>query len=252
MTQATQQNAIRLAAWVYAAHPQLFKKLLAKANAAKVATSKTANISGLGCNCGSGKVASLGAYRRRRFAGIGALGDDSSFSADVSLQPIDLSALDTGSTDTSSPDVSSALTDTSSSSGGFWSGLGSDLSSIGSDVLTGIGSVGSYLTSSSGLSSLTGLANTYFAGQAAQAQASTQQQVLQTQIQRTASGASPAPITYQRNAQGQLVPVYQSATGYTPLNSASLAALSTGSALPSWLPWAAVGGIGLIVLLKVL
>lgn len=235
MTNVKQSDAIRLAAWVYAAHPDLFRKLIVKANMAKAGASKTANLGRLGCACGS-KVTSLSGYRARRF---GSLGDD------LSLQPIDVSAA--GAT---TSDVSSALTDTSSGSGGFWSGLGSDLSSLGGDVLTGIGSVGSYLTSSSGLSSLTGLANTYFANQAVQAQANTQQQVLQAQIQRTANGYSPAPVTYQRNAAGQLVPVYQSASGYTPLSTSGIAALSTG--MPSWLPWAAAGAVGLILLTKVL
>lgn len=247
MTQVNPSDAVKLAAWIYAAHPQLFGKLLQKANAARIAQSKTANLSGLGCAC-DGKVVSIGAYRPRRTrTSFRGLGDDSSLSTDVTMQPVDLSSLDTTS---SVPDVSSALTDSSSSSGGFWSSLGSGLSSLGSDVLTGIGSVGSYLTSSSGLSSLTGLANTYFANQAVQAQANTQQAVLQAQVQRTASGYSPAPITYQRNAAGQLVPVYQSATGYTPLTSQGLAALSVGGSLPSWLPWAAGGALALILLMK--
>lgn len=249
MTQVNPSDAVKLAAWIYAAHPQLFGKLLQKANAARIAQSKTANLSGLGCACGD-KVVSIGAYRPRRVSrSFRGLGDDSSLSTDVTMQPIDLSSLDT--TSASAPDVSSALTDSSSSSGGFWSSLGSGLSSLGSDVLTGIGSVGSYLTSSTGLSSLTGLANTYFANQAVQAQANTQQAVLQAQVQRTASGYSPAPITYQRNAAGQLVPVYQSATGYTPLTNQGLAALSVGG-MPSWLPWAAGGALALILLTKAL
>lgn len=242
MTSINPQHAIRLAAWIYAADPKLFQKLQAKANAARLATSKTANISGVGCQCDGAKVTSLGAYRARRIGAARRMGQF----GDVSLTPIDISAADA-----TTSDVSSALTDTSSSSGGFWSSLGGGLSSLGSDVLTGIGSVGSYLTSASGLSSLTGLANTYFANQAVQTQANTQQQVLQAQIQRTASGNSPAPITYQRNAAGQLIPVYQSQSGYTPLSPQGIAALSTGS-LPTWLPWAAVGVIGLIVLTKVL
>lgn len=234
MTNVNPKDAIRLAAWIYATHPKLFNKVLAQANSARIAASKVANLNGLGCNCAPRtKVVSLAGYRR---GGIG----------DVSLQPIDLSAA-TGA----SPDVTSALTDTSPSSGGFWSSLGSGLSNLGSDVLTGIGSVGSYLTSGTGLSNLTSLANTYFAGQAAQAQASTQQQILQAQVQRTAQGYSPAPVTYQRNAAGQLVPVYQSASGYSPLTTSGIAALSTG-ALPTWLPWVAGGAVGLIILMKVL
>jgi len=230
MTQAS-PNAIRLAAWIYATHPKLFQKLLAKANAAKAGASKAKNISGFGCNCPPQALRGFGAA-----PGFG----------DLTLQPIDISAV-TSATDP----VSSALTDTSGSSGGFWSGLGSDLSSIGSDVLSGVGSVGSYLTSGSGLSSLTGLANTYFASQAVQSQANTQQAVLQAQAQRVASGYSPAPVTYQQNAQGQLVPVYQSASGYTPLNSSGIAALTTGlGGLPSWALPVGLGVAGLLIFMK--
>lgn len=217
MANVNQTHAIRLAAWIYAAHPKLFQKLLAKANAAKAARSKTKN---LGCGPCKG------------------LGD---LSTDVSLQPISVTG------DGSSSDVTSALSDTSS--GGFWSGLGSDISSIGSDVLSGIGSVGSYLTSSTGLSSLTGLANTYFGSQAVKAQANTQQAVLNAQTQRVANGYSPAPVTYQTNAQGQLVPVYQGAGGYTPLSSSGIAALSTGG-LPSWALPAGIAALALIIFMN--
>lgn len=246
MTDINPQHAIRLAAWIYATHPKLFNKVLAQANQTKVAASKTANIGGLGCAaCGGANVSSLGAYRASRAGRLRGLSD---ITADVSLQPIDLSGVGGSTTDA----VSSALTDTGSATGGFWSSLGSGLTNLGSDVLSGIGSVGSYLTSGTGLSNLTSLANTYFAGQAVQAQANTQQAVLQAQVARTAQGYSPAPVTYQRNAAGQLVPVYQSATGYSPLTTQGIAALSGGGSLPSWLPWVAGGALGLVILMKVL
>lgn len=238
------KNAIRLAAWVYGAHPKLFQLLLAKAKAAQAGKSKTKNISGLGCNC-DGKISSIGAYRVAKSRALRGFGDSS-----TDLSTIDTSSFvspDLSSLDSSTSDVSSALTDTSGSSGGFWSSLGSGLSSLGSDVVSGIGSVGSYLTSNTGLSSLTGLANTYFANQAVQTQANTQQAVLAAQTQRVASGYSPAPVSYQRNSAGQLVPVYSTPSGYQPLTTAGIAGLaSTG--MPSWLLPVGLGAAALIAI----
>ena len=231
----TQINAVKLAAWLYGAHPKLFGKLLTNAKAAKVAKSKTKGISGLGAaaGCGCSNVKGLG---RLGSGGVSA----------VNFSPIDTSSF-------SSPDlssigassVSSALS-SDTSSGGFWSSLGSGLSSLGSDVLSGIGSTASYLTSGSGLSNLTSLANTYFASQSNVAQANAQQAIVNAQVQRTATGYSPAPVSYQTNAAGQLVPVYNSASGYSPLTTQGIAALSTGAAMPSWLLPAGIGAAALI------
>jgi hypothetical protein len=253
MTQLTtkQVNAVKLAAWLYGAHPKLFQKLLAKANLAKNATSKTKNIAGLGQGCGCGPCA-------RGLSGLGSGGVSA-----VSFTPIDtssfiapdLSSLDTGS-------ISSAISSGSGSSGGFWSSLASGLSSLGSDVLSGIGSTASFLTSSTGLSSLTNLANTYFASQAAtsqanaqqaivNAQANTQQAIVNAQVQRTAAGYSPAPISYQTNAAGQLMPVYNSASGYIPLSTSGIASLASGER-SSWLLPVGLGGAALIVLMLAL
>ncbi len=117
--------------------------------------------------------------------------------------------------------------------------------------MSGISDAGSYLTSGSGLSSLTSLANTYFAGQAATTQANTQQAILNAQIQRTAAGYSPAPVTYTTNAAGQVIPVTQSASGYSPLTTSGIAALGSPG-LPSWLPIAGIVVIGGLILWKVL
>lgn len=229
-TPASAVNTIRLAAWVAKFHPQLFRQLLAKARAARVTASKTAHIGvptatlqgigrapGTGCDCPAPRTG------LKRFGGFGGLLSD----------------------------ISSAFSDVGSSSGGFWSGLGSDLSSAGSSVMSGISDVGSYLGSSTGLSNLTSLANTYFGAQAASTQANMQQAVLNAQVQRTASGYSPAPVTYTTNAAGQVIPVMQSASGYSPLTTSGIASLAS-SGFPSWLPWVAAAGVGALILFKVL
>lgn len=226
MTQlsAKQVNGMRLAAWIYKNHPTLFNALVAKARAAAAAKSKIANISGLGCvSCdGAPSVKGFGALGQGFFSSIGS----------------DLSGMLGSSSG-------------SSSSGGFWSGLGSDLSSLGSDVTSGISDVGSYLTTGGGLSSLTSLANTYFAGKAVATQANMQQAVLNAQTQRVASGYSPAPVAYSTNSAGQTVPYLATSSGYSPLTTQGIASLSS-TGIPSWLPWAAAGAVGVFLLLKVI
>lgn len=122
---------------------------------------------------------------------------------------------------------------------GDWSSILSDVgsfaSSVGSDISGAASSVGTYLTSSQGMQSLASLANTYL-------QSQTAQQVVSAQLARANQGMAPAPITYQTNAAGQVVPVYTGANppaGAVPvqlgngqvgyqLGSGQLAALSSG------------------------
>lgn len=145
---------------------------------------------------------------------------------------------------------------------GDWSDILSSVGNVASDIGSGISdaasSVGGWLTSSTGLSSLTSLANTYLQSQTAQS-------VTQMQLSRAAQGLAPAPVTYATNTAGQVVPVYTGTTvpssiapyagqavnlgnGITgvPLSTPALAALS-GTTLQQYLPYILLGG-GLLVL----
>ncbi|MGH7144781.1 MAG: hypothetical protein ACREJ2_11735 [Planctomycetota bacterium] len=138
---------------------------------------------------------------------------------------------------------------------GDWSSI---LSDIGSGISDAASSVGDYLTSSQGMQSLTGLANTYLQSQTAQA-------VTQMQVSRAQQGLAPAPVSYAVNSAGQTVPVYTGSTvpssiapyagqpvnlgGTTayPLSSQALAALSGGSTLTKYMPWILAGGGALLL-----
>jgi hypothetical protein len=82
--------------------------------------------------------------------------------------------------------------------------------------------VGSFLGSKAGLTAVTTLATAVAGGFKAP--------VLQTQITRTSANQTVAPITYTRDAAGNLVPVYATPTAqgtvYQPLTPSGLAALT--------------------------
>lgn len=139
---------------------------------------------------------------------------------------------------------------------GDWSDV---LSSIGSGISDAASSVGTWLTSSQGLQSLSSLANVYLQNQTAQS-------VTQMQLSRAQAGLPPAPVTYTTNTAGQAVPVYTGSqvpnyiapyagqavtlpSGQTayPLAAPALSALAPSSALTAYLPWILAGG-GLLLL----
>ncbi len=211
--------AVKLAAWLYAYHPTIYAKLLAKAKAAKAASATQG-----GPLSGFGDLAST-------LSSIGSSLDSSASNA-----------------------ISSAVASPSGgSSGGFWSSLGSDLSSAGSSVLSGLGTAASYLTTGGGLGALTGLANDYFSAQAqsnlTKAQATQSQAILQAQAQQVAMGGYPQAVSYGTNALGQTVPMYSAANGTYPITSSNFGSIFSGN---SWMPWALGGAglIGLVLLLK--
>lgn len=251
-----------LAAWLAGHHPDVFLALYSKAKQAQA------------------KSTARGIARR-----LGRLADDDSgggldtvtVTADTSTPP-DYSQLTLAPTDsglqTIAFDSSSftppadLLTDspTDASGSSFLSSVGSAitsagstlggvLSSAGSGVLSGIGAVGSFLSSSSGLSALTNVAKSYFTAQAANTQAAAQQAVVNAQIARAASGQPAAPITYTTNAAGQVVPVVATQTPagtvYSPLTSSTLSSLTPSSLqvfLSQYGLWLVLGGLGLFLL----
>lgn len=155
-----------------------------------------------------------------------------------------------------------AATEAKASGLGDWSSILSSIGNVAGDIGSGISdaasSVGSYLTSSQGLSSLSNLASTYL-------QSQTQQSVTQMQLARAQQGLPPAPVSYATNSAGQVVPVYTAGnlppsltgsaqplnlgngqTGYQ-LNSQALATLAGSSTLKQYLPWILLGGGALLL-----
>jgi hypothetical protein len=221
-----------LATWLAAHHPELFVAVLKQAQSQQVA-------------------------QKIKGQGLRGLADsDPSGFAEPGLQTITV--------DTEAIVPSNFLTDATDTGSSFLSNLGSGFASVGSTlgnvagsvgsgILGALGSVGSYLTSPVGLNNLTGLAKTYFAAQGAQSTAQSQQAVLQAQIGRAATGVSAAPITYQRDAAGNVVPVYATQTPqgtvYQPLSHQGIAALtpSTFSILVSQYGLWIAGGVVVLV-----
>lgn len=209
-----------LATWLAAHHPDLFLATLKQAQAAQMAQK----------------------IQQRGLRGLAADGATTTFDTGPEFDStVTYPGLETHTVDSSAVVPSHFLTDATDTGSGFLSSLGSGLASFGSGigsvagsfgsgVLGALGSVGSYLTSTSGLNNLTGLAKTYFAAQGAQATAQTQQAVLQAQVSRAATGATAAPITYQRDAYGNMVPVYATNTPqgsvYQPLSAQGIANLT--------------------------
>lgn len=99
------------------------------------------------------------------------------------------------------------------------------LSDVGGAFSGAVSSVGDWLSNPENIKSLTGLAGTYFASQAAKNAANAQVAALQTQVNRAQAGQTAAPITYAYDANNQPVPVY---TGTT-----AIPGLGTSVVLPS-------------------
>jgi hypothetical protein len=93
------------------------------------------------------------------------------------------------------------------------------LDNVGGAFSSAVSGVGNWLSNASNIQSLTSLAGTYFATQAAQDAAKAQMAVLQTQTQRAQAGQGVAPITYAYDANGQPYPVYTGSTGLPALGS---------------------------------
>lgn len=232
-----------LATWLAKHHPDLFVTVFKRAQAAQLAQRiQQRGLRGLG-------------------DGVTTTFDDPSPLLGMSAPPVGLQEI---TVDTSSIVPASFLTDATDTGSGFLSSLGGGLTSVGSSIgsvlgsvgsgmLGALGSVGSYLTSPTGLNNLTGLAKTYFAAQGAVSTAQTQQAVLQAQVSRAATGQTAAPITYQRDAYGNVVPVYATQTPqgsvYQPLSPQGIAHLTQSSFsvfLSQYGLWLGLGGFALV------
>jgi hypothetical protein len=121
------------------------------------------------------------------------------------------------------------------------------LQSLGSGIASAASSVGSFLTSSQGLTTVANLAKAYFQLQTSQVAAQMQTQVLNSQLSRAAQGQAPNPITYVTGANGQLIPVYNTSAlagvGVYPSNMpvALQSAISSGQSQLVTLPNGSTG-----------
>jgi hypothetical protein len=140
--------------------------------------------------------------------------------------------------------------------------VGNGLSAVGSGLESAVGSVGSWLSSSQGLTTLSSLGTAYLNNQ-------TQQNVLQTQIARTQALQSPLAVSYTQAANGAIVPVlpYSSTgvpltlsgttaqpaiAGYVPASSTLLQSLTPGLSInwSEYLPYILIGAaVGVPLLL---
>jgi hypothetical protein len=229
----------QLAQWIEQEHPQLFAALYAQAARAGF-NSRPVRLRGCGCD----------------HAHLGALGQDDAADFLDAESAVANSAVDySGSVAQAGETISASdpMSEVSFDASTIGSGVGASLSSGSGDFLSSVGSglanaaegVGSWLTSSQGLTSLTNLASTLVATNA-------QQQVLAAQVARAQAGQAPLPITYAVAANGQAVPVYQVAPG-TPIMAPSYvppatlipaplqAAVASGTARPVLLPDGSAG-----------
>lgn len=235
MSSIAPQNAMKLAIWLAASHPRAFRAIAAK-------------------------VATVNAQRAKGFSGgpFGALGlsiDD--------LQPVTLEtdtthevfapmadiSFDSTALSTPNFDLGPGLSSVSdSSSGGFWSTLGSSIGSFASGTANVLGSVAQSLTSPQAIQAAGQIAATVIAADANRSQAAQQQAVLQAQLARVQAGQPPASIIYGTNSYGQQVPMYYNArTGqYQPTSPSLLSSLMPSGS--SWvLPTAIVGAIVVVL-----
>lgn len=200
-------SAVQLAQWVESAHPEIFATLYAKAINSGV-NARPVYLQGFADDSDLTDLSSF----------TPTLSDISIDTGDATFMPV--TSMDTGIIGTGDD-----------SSDGSW------LSTIGSGIANAAISVGTYLTSAQGLNTLANVGTAVLKTQQAQANAATQQAVLQQQIVRAQTGVSPVPITYVQDANGQTVPVYSTgeldgAVNVATLPTALQQEIAAGTATP--------------------
>lgn len=107
-------------------------------------------------------------------------------------------------------------------------------------ILSALSSVGNWIVSPQGLTSLANVGTAVLKVQQAQATAQLQQAVIQANAQRAVQNKNPLPITYMTDDTGHLVPVYDMSVGtYMPPQLEQ--AIQQGSARPVTLPDGSTG-----------
>ncbi len=229
-----------LALWLSLNHPDLFLTAWNKSRAMKLAQ----------------------AAKLRGLRGLRGLGQDEPSAQDLRMNSdpnLDSISVDTDSivpnsfvSDATDSGVS-ALSTVASSPTSAGTTVGSVLASTGVGVQAAIAGVGAFLASATGLNAVSSIARNYYANQAASSTVQTQQQVLQTQLHRVATGYPAAPITYTTNSAGQVVPVYATQTPqgavYQPLSTQGIASLSPSNASVFLSQYGIWIGVAVLVLL---
>lgn len=225
MLRPTPQGGLNLAYWLAKVHPELFNQLIAPARQAQQAR------------------------------GMGALGDDedldfaidypTGYSAgDTSYLSSQIPTIDPSLLSLPAPDLSNVGLDASlaTSTINFDPSTLSPSSSSSGGIGGALASIGSFLSSAVGLTSLSNLATAVYKSNTPQAA------TIATQVARVGAAGNPAAITYGYNSAGQLVPILaQANTAGVALNSQTLASLLPSS-LSGLAPYIVPGLIGLVVL----
>jgi hypothetical protein len=233
----TPASALKFSMWLAATHPQAFAAVLRELKPLN-------RPSGLGAvnprNYARGRFGALGDQEGLQSLGVDDINTtfDTSLFSDPVLQDINFSADDWSGPQINLAQVASAVDD----SGGFWSSLGSGLSSIGGGLVSAIGTVAKAVTSPPVLASVGTLAAAVIKNDTNVQQAQLQQAVLQAQLQRTATGAGAAPVVYSTNpSTGRQQPYYyNAASGQYQLTQPTL--LSSTGSLSTYLPYIVIGG----------
>lgn len=200
-------NGLNLAYWLYRVQPALFKALQAPATQYRAGRklSRFGQLRGLGDDA---TVTSTDVGTTTTF-------DSSGISSDLIALP-DPVLTDVG---VSVPDVSSDVGAAIGAANAPTFDVSGPVAQTASGISGALSSVGSFLASTTGLTSLTNLATAVYRANTPQAS------TIATQIARVQSGVTPAPITYGYNSQGQLVPVLAQGGITTPLSRSTLSSL---------------------------
>lgn len=126
------------------------------------------------------------------------------------------------------------------------SGISDVLSAIGSGLSSAVKTVGSFVTSKEGMTTLSTLATTYLTTKA-------QQDAVKLQIKQAEAQEAAAPIQTSYNAAtGQYEVLYTTKNGQTvPVTSQTANAVLNGGSITSqaWFPYAAAAGVAFVLFL---
>jgi hypothetical protein len=261
----TPQNALKFSMWLAVSHPEAFQAVAREV--VPVTSRRGRQALGSVPSAGQFIPGSRGRMKASHVRGrFGSLGDDApmeevTVSSTYTPDPIDAGWFESPTLQAINIDMPATTFDLSSAaessdtSGGFWSSLGSGLSSIGSGLAGAVGAVAKAVTNPAVLAGAAGIAATVIKANAGNSQQAQQLAILQSQQQRTLTGAGAQPIRYVTDpATGRTVPYYyNAATGqYQPTQPGFLNSLMPGAGgLSQYLPYILLGG-GVLVLALVM
>jgi hypothetical protein len=218
MSAISLRNATNLAYWFYRVHPELFAELVARTRPT------LARFGRLGDN-GDGIITDTST------AGGGIITDTTEV-----ITGIDPSLVSMPDPELADVGIGAAISDVNVPIDVPTAPVASSTIAAPGGLAGALGSVGSFLASTTGLGAVANLATAYYRSNTPQAQ------TIATQLARVQAGATPAAITYGYNSAGQVVPVLaQTGQALTPQTLSSL--------IPSnWKQYAIPVGIGLVLI----